>query len=94
MDKKLERAITYILRYAIAEGGRAYYNPCMYNLGFADNIPPSDEFNRELCKFGQVHYERYFDSDFEESLNVAIECIEWFSKTFKKYPYKTIATEL
>ncbi|MBQ4520081.1 MAG: hypothetical protein II999_05680 [Bacteroidaceae bacterium] len=66
MDKKLERAITYILRYAIAEGGRAYYNPCMYNLGFADNIPPSDEFNRELCKFGRVHYERYFDYEMDE----------------------------
>ena len=61
MDKRMENAITYILRYAIAKGGKAYYNPCMYHLGFADNIPPSEEFNRELCKFGKVHYDGYID---------------------------------
>lgn len=68
MDKRIENAITYILRYAIAKGGKAYYNPCMYHLGFADNIPPSEEFNRELCKYGKVHYDRYIEYDFDYSL--------------------------
>lgn len=60
MDKKIENAITYVLRCAISEGGRAYY-PCMYNLGCADNIPPSDEFNQTLRQFGYLHYEEDID---------------------------------
>lgn len=59
--KSLDRAIRYVLRYAIEHNGKAYYNPCMYYLGFADNIPPSENFNNELRKYGSLHYSGYVD---------------------------------
>lgn len=47
MNKKFDKAILFVLRYAIEHDGVASYNPCMYHLGYADNIPPSEEFNNE-----------------------------------------------
>ncbi len=55
-QKELDRAIRFVLRYAIEHDGEAPYNPCMYYLGFADNILPSEEFNNELRKFGRLEY--------------------------------------
>ena len=55
-QKNLDRAIRFVLHYAIEHNGEASYNPCMYYLGFADNIPPSEEFNNELKKFGSLKY--------------------------------------
>ena len=60
---KYEKAIRYVLRYAINHDGIASYNPCMYDLGFADNIPPSEDFNRELKKFGRLQYGRNLEED-------------------------------
>ena len=67
-QEKLDRAIRYVLRYAIEHGGKAYYNPCMYHLGFADNIPPSEAFNRELRKYGGLHYGEYAEEyDYDDA---------------------------
>lgn len=52
---KFKKAIHYVLRYAIEHNGKAHYS-CMYHLGCADNIPPSEEFNRKLQKFGSLEY--------------------------------------
>lgn len=40
-EYKNQKAVDYILRCAIKEGGHAGYNPYMYDLGCADNIGPS-----------------------------------------------------
>lgn len=45
-----------VLRRAILKGGKIGYNPDMYDYGFADNKPPSKEFNNELRKYGTLHY--------------------------------------
>lgn len=50
-----------VLRRAILQGGRIGYNPDMYDFGFADNIPPSEEFNNKLRQYGTLHYS-YDDS--------------------------------
>ena len=47
-EYKNQKAVDYILRCAIKEGGHAGYNPYMYDLGCADNIGPSEDFNNEL----------------------------------------------
>lgn len=60
---KYENAIRYVLCYAIEHDGIASYNPCMYDLGCADNIPPSEDFNRELKKFGRLQYRRNLEED-------------------------------
>ena len=49
-QEKLDRAIRYVLRYAIEHNGKAYFNPCMSYLGFADNIQPPKSFDDELNK--------------------------------------------
>lgn len=41
-----------VLRRAILQGGSIGYNPDMYDYGFADNIPPSEEFNNKLRQYG------------------------------------------
>ena len=56
-QEKLDRAIRYVLRYAIEHNGKAYFNPCMYYLGFADNIQPPKSFDDELNKYGEIHYD-------------------------------------
>lgn len=56
-QKDLERGVRYVLRYALEHNGAAGYNPCMYHLGFADNIPPSEDFNNELRKYGSLRYD-------------------------------------
>ena len=53
MASKLVEAV---LRRAIRQGGSVGYNPDMYDYGFADNIPPSEEFNNELKKYGKLKY--------------------------------------
>ncbi len=53
MASKLVEAV---LRRAIRQGGSVGYNPDMYDYGFADNIPPSEEFNKELKKYGKLKY--------------------------------------
>ncbi|MBP3511799.1 MAG: hypothetical protein J6K19_07175 [Prevotella sp.] len=50
-----------VLRRAIFQGGKIGYNPDMYDYGFADNITPSEEFNRKLRKYGTLRYSS--DSD-------------------------------
>lgn len=57
----LNRKIEMALRIAISKGGRLGYNPDMYRLGFADNIPPSESFNAELKKYGSIAYDCYDD---------------------------------
>ena len=59
LNKKIEMA----LRIAISHGGTLSYNPDMYRLGFADNIPPSSRFNEELEKYGTIHYDYSMDMD-------------------------------
>ena len=44
-----------VLRRAILQGGSIGYNPDMYDYGFADNIPPSEEFNNKLRQYGTPH---------------------------------------
>lgn len=56
MAKVLNKTIEKTLRIAIAKGGTLSYNPNMYKLGFADNIPPSVTFNRELKRYGNIEY--------------------------------------
>ena len=59
-----------ILRRAIVQGGRIGYNPDMYDFGFADNIPPSEELNNELRNYGQLKYQsRYSDDGFVYGYN-------------------------
>lgn len=60
-QEKLDRAIRYVLRYAIEHNGKAYFNPCMYYLGFADNIQPPKSFDDELNKYGEIHYDTHYD---------------------------------
>ena len=60
-QKEFDKAILFVLRYAIEHDGVASYNPCMYHLGYADNIPPSEEFNNELKKYGSLEYSRNLD---------------------------------
>lgn len=60
LNKRIEMA----LRIAIAKGGSLSYNPDMYKLGFADNIPPSEKFNKELEKYGNIEYDWGMDDDF------------------------------
>lgn len=60
-QEKLDRAIRYVLRYAIEHNGKAYFNPCMYYLGFADNIQPPTSFDDELNKYGEIHYDTHYD---------------------------------
>lgn len=55
------KLVEVILRRAIRKGGSIGYNPDMYDYGFADNIPPSEEFNNELKKYGELRYS-YGDS--------------------------------
>lgn len=62
-QKNIESAVRYVLRYALEHNGIASYNPCMYYLGFADNIPPSEAFNNELRKYGSLKYSGYIDID-------------------------------
>lgn len=45
-----------LLRRAIIQGGSIDYNPDMYDYGFADNIPPSEEFNNKLRQYGTLQY--------------------------------------
>ena len=45
-----------VLRRAIIQGGSIGYNPDMYDYGFADNIPPSEEFNNKLRQYGTLRY--------------------------------------
>ena len=45
-----------VLRRAIVQGGSIGYNPDMYDYGFADNIPPSQEFNNKLKMYGSLKY--------------------------------------
>ena len=45
-----------VLRRAILQGGSIGYNPDMYDYGFADNIPPSEEFNNKLRQYGTLRY--------------------------------------
>lgn len=45
-----------VLRRAIIKGGSIGYNPDMYDFGFADNIPPSEEFNNKLRQYGTLRY--------------------------------------
>lgn len=45
-----------VLRRAILQGGSISYNPDMYDYGFADNIPPSEEFNNKLRQYGTLRY--------------------------------------
>lgn len=52
-----------VLRRAIVQGGSIGYNPDMYDYGFADNIPPSQEFNNKLRMYGTLKYS-YGDSAF------------------------------
>lgn len=54
--EKVSKGVEYILRCAIAKGGSVGYNPYMYRLGCADNIPPSDNFNTELQKYGRIDW--------------------------------------
>ena len=61
-EYKNQKAIDYILRCAIKEGGHAGYNPYMYDLGFADNIGPSEEFNNELKKYGTIYGIKSYDT--------------------------------
>lgn len=63
LNKRIEMA----LRIAISKGGTLSYNPDMYRLGFADNIPPSEEFNNELKKYGNISYGYSMDDDFYNS---------------------------
>ena len=56
--EKVSKGVEYILRCAIAKGGSVGYNPYMYRLGCADNIPPSDNFNSELQKYGRIDWGR------------------------------------
>lgn len=51
-----QKAIEYILRYAVEHGDRAGYNPCAYYIGFDDANVPSEDFNRELKKYGVLEY--------------------------------------
>lgn len=54
-----QKIIDHILRYAIRNGGFVDYT-YMYKFGFADNIPPSEEFNNELRKYGVLsNYSMY-----------------------------------
>lgn len=50
------KLVEAVLRRAIRQGGSVGYNPDMYDYGFADNIPPSEEFNNELKKYGKLKY--------------------------------------
>lgn len=61
-EYKNQKAVDYILRCAIKEGGHAWYNPYMYDLGCADNIGPSEEFNNELRKYGTIHGMEPYDT--------------------------------
>ena len=45
-----------VLRRAIVQGGSIGYNPDMYDFGFADNISPSEEFNKKLKMYGTLKY--------------------------------------
>ena len=45
-----------VLRRAIIKGGSIGYNPDMYDYGFADNITPSEEFNKKLRQNGSLRY--------------------------------------
>ena len=45
-----------VLRRAIIQGGSIGCNPDMYDYGFADNIPPSEEFNNKLRQYGTLRY--------------------------------------
>lgn len=60
MASKLVEAV---LRRAINQGGKMGYNPDMYDFGFADNIPPSEEFNDELRQYGHLNYSSRFSDD-------------------------------
>ena len=51
-----QKAIEYILRYALEHEGRAGYNPCAYYIGFDDSNMPSEGFNKELQKYGRLEY--------------------------------------
>lgn len=54
-----QKVIDNILRYAIRNDGIVDYT-YMYKFGFADNVPPSEEFNNELRKYGVLsHYSMY-----------------------------------
>lgn len=61
-EYKNQKAVDYILRCAIKEGGHAGYNPYMYDLGCADNIGPSEDFNNELRKYGTIHGMEPYDT--------------------------------
>lgn len=61
-EYKNQKAVDYILRCAIKKGGHAGYNPYMYDLGCADNIGPSEEFNNELRKYGTIHGMKPYDT--------------------------------
>ena len=57
MNKSTEKYINYILRYAATCDGKAYYNPCMYSLGFNNHTVPSEQLNDSLRKFGSICYD-------------------------------------
>lgn len=63
-QKKIDQAVRYVLRYAKDHNGVVSYNPCMYNLGCADNIPPIEDFNNELRKYGDLHYDEYIMEEY------------------------------
>lgn len=54
-----------VLRRAILQGGSIGYNPDMYDYGFADNIPPSEEFNANLRNYGTLHYSNGGASEYD-----------------------------
>lgn len=60
----IQKDIDYILRYAINHNDIAGYNPCAYHLGFDDSNIPSNDFNNELRKYGDLKSNTYND-DFE-----------------------------
>lgn len=73
LNKRIEMA----LRIAISNGGTLSYNPDMYRLGFADNIPPSSRFNVELEKYGTIHYD--YSMDMYDSYSSFSEAWESFT---------------
>lgn len=77
LNKKIEKT----LRIAIMRGGTLGYNPDMYKLGFADNIPPSSKFNAELEKYGKIEYDFSMDDDFGFSFGNSA----WNSFTINEY---------
>lgn len=56
MNRKMNRSVRHILRYAQDSGGKVCYETCMYSLGFTDTVLPPTRLNEELSKFGRLHY--------------------------------------